>query len=108
MSLPFYLPLRRSYESSLARSPLLTKMATSLVGFSLGDWAAQRLGAMAAARGAGHRGAKGGREDSTGLGLTADAAPFEMDWARTLRMAAFGTFLQATTGHIWCAGSGII
>jgi len=63
------------YESSLESNPILTKAATSLVGFALGDIIAQTL------------------IDGTALAA--------VDSMRVLKLASFGFLLHGTTGHFF-------
>ena len=60
------------YNSSLERRPLLTKAMTSLVGWALGDFLAQKFIAKGA-----------------------------FDMARFLRLATFGFIYHGPTGHYW-------
>ena len=61
-----------AYTQLLDDKPLITKMCTSLLGFTIGDLLAQ------------------GFVEKSGDGI---------DWKRLTRMATFGFFCHATTGH---------
>ena len=61
-----------SYNVVLADHPLYTKCATSLVGFTVGDWIAQNY---------------------------VEKDNEEYDGIRTLRLASFGLLIHGTSGH---------